>query len=236
MRYILAGTVLIAAGLFLSYWSHKRGETARKDYADGEILLGHMKNALDIAKKIDKGSKKELWELKAAISTLPDKEQEDLMPLVDLRLAILTFQEAEKLLGEAGSMHRTLGDDDGELHPMVNRLLNKSIRKYEESKRIVDNLGEMDDSDNYNFALNYVKGEIYFRHLQLLRTPETANALFKSTVNYFKFALRYKERDTNTVVNIELLIKKQSQFASADPKLQKRQLLNKAGVGSSKGN
>jgi len=237
MKYVIGGVVLIMAGLFLSYWAHKKGEEEQRHYEDDKWVLTRMEDALEIAKKIDKSSEEDLMKLKVTISVLPAEDQEDLMPYVDLRLTILTFQEAEKLLEEAASMHRTLGEDGDELHPMVNRLLTRAIKKYEESKRIVDNLGEMEDEDDYNFTLNYVKGEVYFRHLQLLRTPETANALFKSTVNYFKFALRYRPRDTNTVVNIELLIKKQNQFASANPKLQKRQLLNsKAGLGSSKGN
>lgn len=125
------------------------------------------------------------------------------------------------------------------LHPMTIQLLNKAIDCYDNARKEIDKLSENSDA-NFNFSLNYLKGEIYYRVLEYMSEQNTAQELFNQTLSYYKIALRHKAGDINTVVNIELLIKNQNSLLAnaSDPQAKHKQMLNsrKAGLGNSKGN
>jgi len=56
-------------------------------------------------------------------------------------------------------------------------------------------------------------------------------------VTYYKYALRHKPGDRDTVINIELLIKDAQGMGQGQPQQQRNRLLNQQpGVGRSKGN
>ena len=97
-------------------------------------------------------------------------------------------------------------------HPLVLEALNDAIKLYEESKDEIDLVGEIGNSNDFNFVLNYTKGEIYFRSTQFLSNKETAVEYFNQTVESFKKALKFNPRNINTEINIELLINKKDQM------------------------
>lgn len=207
--------------------------------------------------------KNEFQTLEKEFVSLPKKYQESLGGKIKLKMAILNFSEAEELLDRARRLQASLSipgtlpekrqvgvDHEGKpvwvqdppeppkAHPAAMELLNKAIPVYHECKREIDRLGEVKGDDLHNFHLNYVKGEIYHRYTQLFATQETARELFNQTVTYYKHALRYKPADTDTVINIELLIRdEQGMAGGAGPQQQRTKMLNQTpGSGRSKGN
>lgn len=199
---------------------------------------------------------------------LQDLNQVDkikLEPYVILKRASLLFNQGEQYLRRAGEIEFALtappeskkvmpaaeGDPENPIevmpppeqqrtyHPLTMETLEKAISYYEQAKKEADKLSEGSDAD-FNYSLNYLKGEIYYRFLQFLSDAENAQELFNQTLGHYKVALRYRPGDINTVVNIELLIKNQSSLLSNanNPQVKQKQMLNlrKAGLGSSKGN
>jgi hypothetical protein len=124
-------------------------------------------------------------------------------------------------------------------HPLTLVNLEKAFALYDKARKESEKLKESDDND-FNFNLNYLKGEIYYRILELMADQESAPELFNQTLSYFKFALRSRNNDVDTSVNIELLIKNQNSLMgnANNPQARKKQMLNsgKFGVGKSSGN
>lgn len=192
-----------------------------------------------------------------------DKASKDkLMPYVLMRKASILFNEGEVFLRRAEEIEFSLtlpepkestpytidpanpyatppAPEPKKYHPLTLDMLGRATNCYEEARKLVDTLSDNSEAD-FNFEMNYLKGEIYYRFLEFLADADTAQELFNQTLSYYKMALRHKPGDINTVVNIELLIKNQSAFLanSNNPQVKRKQMLNvrKAGLGSSKGN
>lgn len=171
----------------------------------------------------------------------------------DLKVCTLKFQRAEGLLNRAREVQKELVkpkempyiretpgvvEEKEEIHPLALSLLKEAIELYKNCKEECDKLVENEDID-FNFALNYLKGEIYFRNLELLATPETMKELFEQTIGSFKNALKAKPRDIDTIVNIELLLKNSEKLLAMmnRPSVRLNQMLKpRAGQGKYRGN
>ena len=168
--------------------------------------------------------------------------QEDLSPYLALRRAVAFFDEAESNLFRGLDIQRSVAipqAEEQEMHPLTRESLQKAAECYEKARKEVDNISENKDVA-FNYNLNYIKGEIYYRYLQYMSDQDNAQELFNQTLNCYKNALKYRMADINTVVNIELLIKNKSAFIgdAANPQAKKKQMLNikKAGVSKGSGN
>lgn len=200
--------------------------------------------------------------LEAGLSKLPKKHQDLMGPQIKLKLAVFDFEEAEDLLDRARGLQQSLTvpqpppppaithyDHHGQpvhgqppappvkIHPAAMAMFEKAVPLYHNAKKEMDRLSEAKGDADYNFRLNYIKGEVYHRYTQLFATQETAKELFNQTVTYYKTALRYKPADINTVINIELLIRdEQGMGGAGQPQQQRNKLLNQQpGSGRSKG-
>ena len=178
-----------------------------------------------------------LHKMKDNISSLPDDQKSSLMPIVLLKSAIFKFRQAEAYMARAKKLHESISvkdepqeeptteyDEFGNPttrppsppakvpHPLVVEALNEALKLYKESKDEIDLVSEIGNSNDFNFVLNYTKGEIYFRTTQFLSDEETALEYFNQTVESFKKALKFNPRNINTEINIELLINKKDQM------------------------
>lgn len=256
--FVLCGVGIVAYGQWAQNKQNVLDEARWRETKDAKrynVFIDRFNNA----------STKIAYEaLEKELVTLPKQYQDVLSSQIKLRVAVLNFEEAQELLDRARALHASLSlpapppekvqtgvDSMGQPiykidqlppskpHSSVLELLDKSMVLYNNSKREVDRLAEVKGDVDYNFRLNYVKGEVYHRYTQLFATQETARELFNQTVTYYKHALRYKPADTNTVINIELLIRDEQGMTggAGQPDQQKSKLLNQTpGSGSSKGN
>jgi hypothetical protein len=184
-------------------------------------------------------TQRELTEAEEVVVRLPKVRKEHLSTYVNLKRSLFYFNEAEDYLRKAVEIEVAAGDGQN-LHPLAKSALEKAIVLYEKSRKEAEKLKETGDP-NIDFSINYLKGEIYYRFLELAVDKEMAAEIFNQTVTYYKQALRNKPNDINTVVNIELLIKNQSRLlggAATDPQQKKKQMLTskKFGVNKSSGN
>lgn len=264
-KLLLLGVVLLlAGGGVIAYGVIAQDKQNAADRVRWQETQEARKFSKFVEQVNDAKTKDDYKALEATIATLPKKQQEALAPHVKLKQAVLNFAEAEELLNRARGLQTSLtvptpppekrqvgvdsmgnpvyAQDQPEptkIHPTAMKLFNEAVPLYESSKREMDRLTEIKGNDAYNFRLNYVKGEVYHRYTQLFATQETARELFNQTVTFYKHALRYKPADTDTVINIELLIKDEQGMAgnAGQPQQQKSKLLNQAaGSGRSKGN
>lgn len=264
-KLLFVGILLVLAGVgVVAFGQWAQNQQDQED----NVKLQEMKDAkkyVSFVARFNKAATKEDYvALERELSKLPKQYQESFSSQIKLKLAILNFGEAEELLNRARGLQASLTvpppppekrqvgvDQMGQpvyvqdqapppkIHPAAMELLNKAIPLYNDSKKEVDRLGEVKGNADYNFRLNYVKGEVYHRYTQLFATQETARPLFNQTVTYYKNALKYKPADTDTVINIELLIRDEQGMAggAGQPEQQKSKLLNQqAGSGRSKGN
>jgi hypothetical protein len=257
-KLILVGVLLAAAGgtaLYFGLEDDKRQAAEEKKVADEALHVGVTNDTIDMlhnAKTVDDVN----YVLTERYKLLPKHLQEKVGPLAKLKLAVLSFEKAEKHLDRARGLQAALAEPPGQptpdpqnpmimvqppppkIHPLAMAEFQKSVPLYESSKKEIDRLSEIKGDDRYNFLLNYSKGEIYHRYLHLFATQETAPQLLAQAVTYYKHALRHKPGDTDTVINIELLIKdSQGMGGQGQPQQQRNRLLNQQpGSGRSKGN
>lgn len=260
MKKLLFGLSLIAlAYASYLYLDYRQSQSVRTDIVTSTVAYENRLAYNNMTLLINKADS--LDQIEIIESLLPDlsKENKDrLAPYIALKKASLLFNQGEYYLRRAGEIEGSVVEpkqppmepDDPEnhveqlpqpqqYHPLTVEMLKKAVDFYERARKEADKLAEGADAD-FNFSLNYLKGEIYYRYLELLADNDTAQELFNQTLNYYKLALRYKPGDIDTVVNVELLIKNQSSLlANANnPQAKRKQMLNvrKAGLGGGRGN
>lgn len=267
MKRLLFGLVFVAIGVYsVHYFSNAEKNTEdeitlkiNKSY-DEQVLDNDIRTAINKAKSIS-----DLEKAERDMQSLPKEYQERVAPTVALKKATVWFNEAEEYLRRAIEIENAAAVPPGppmpmadpenheeggpevipapqqqrELHPLTVDSLNKAFALYEKARKESEKLKDGDDSD-FNYHMNYLKGEIYYRVLEFLAEPDTAQELFNQALTYYKYALRYRNNDINTVVNIELLIKNQNNLLgnAAGPQARKKQMLTskKFGIGKSSGN
>jgi hypothetical protein len=261
MKKLLFGLSLIALAyashLYLDYkqsQSVKTDMTASKEIYDNQNAYNNMSLLINKADSLD-----HIEIIESLMVDFNKQNREKLVPYLSLKKASLLFNQGEYYLRRAGEIESSVVEpkqppmppDDPEnqgveqlpppqqYHPLTVEMLKKATDFYERARKEADKLTESADAD-FNFGLNYLKGEIYYRYLEFLADNDTAQELFNQTLNYFKLALRHRPGDIDTVVNVELLIKNQSSLLanSNNPQAKRKQMLNvrKAGLGSGRGN
>lgn len=259
MKKLLFGLSLIvlayASHLYLDY---KQSQFVKTDTSAAKEIYDNQNAYNDMSLLINKAESLEHIEIiESLMPDLSKQNREKLAPYITLKKASLLFNQGEYYLKRASEIEGSvvepkqppmISDDPenqgGQLppqqyHPLTVEMVKKAVDFYERARKEADKLTESADAD-FNFGLNYLKGEIYYRYLEFLADNDTAQELFNQTLNYFKLALRHRPGDIDTVVNVELLIKNQSSLLanSNNPQAKRKQMLNvrKAGLGSGKGN
>lgn len=259
MKKLLFGLSLIALAyashLYLDQKSKSAKDTIQsKEIYDNQNAFNNMTLLINKAESLD-----HIEVIECLMPDLSEQDRVKLAPYVSLKKASLLFNQAEYYLRRAAEIESSVVAPEPkpmpmvedfenpveqlpqpqQYHPLTVEMLKKATDLYERARKEAEKLTEGADID-LNFSLNYLKGEIYYRYLELLADNDTAQELFNQTLNYYKLALRYKPGDIDTVVNVELLIKNQSSLlANANnPNAKRKQMLNvrKAGFGGSKGN
>lgn len=254
-RLFLGVFLLILGAAYIIGFSDKNVE--QKDYAllRAEQDYQEEVSEYEIVKLVNKSSTlKEVQVAEELVKTLPAKSQKDISPVLSLKKALLLFRSAEEYLKRAAEIETAFSGaaeyiPDPEnaqpenpqqlLHPLAAEMLKKAFELYEQARKEIELLNDDRDYD-YNFSLNYLKGVVYYRYLELFSDKESAPELFNQTLSYFKRALRFKSGDIDTVINIELLIKNQSGMGGngGANNARKRQVLTskRYGVSKSTGN
>lgn len=188
-------------------------------------------------------TKDEIKELKIKYNNLKNKvsnnDLKNLNQKIELKEAILHLFLAEDELNKAFKIQSALAVSPETPHPLADDLLDKSKNNYEISKRIFDSLYELNNDSEFNFILNFYKGVVYHRYLQMFSDQQTAKEYLNMTLNAYKQALKHKDADINTTVNLELLLKDPQNGGSGngEPKDTKTKMLNQAASGNNlKGN
>lgn len=220
-----------------------------------QVLDNKIRGIVNKAKSIS-----DLEKAEGMLQTLPQKEQDRIAPYITLKKAAIWFNEAEEYLRRAAEIENATvvnlppmpPPNDPEhpehseqiptpqrvLHPLTTVMLNKALGLYEKARKESEKLKDTGDVD-FNYHMNYLKGEIYYRVLEFLADQESAQEIFNQTLTYYKYALRNRGNDINTIVNIEILIKNQNGLVGdvGNPQ-RKKQMLNskKHGIGKSTGN
>lgn len=236
MKRLVFGVIFLVLGIGFYVYNIEEiliGEQVRlaEDRYQDELQFNEVRALVNKANTIE--------ELDQVLKVV-DLDKDKLLPIIGLKRSLLLFNEAEGHLMKAVEIENALTDDSKQnLHPLTVKELNKAIQLYETARKEVEQIKEQKNL-TFDYQLNYLKGEIYFRHLEIMATQETALEMFNQTVTYYKYALRHKPSDVNTVVNIEILIKNQNKLLAdaSNPNGKKKTMLNskKFGVNKSSGN
>lgn len=266
MKILLFGIVVVVLGAGAVAYGHYLNEDYIARIAEYETVVENIQSQKNFLKQVDNAKNRhELIALEGKLSAYPKDFQDKVGPHIGLRIISTTFDEADDIFDRARKLQLSLvlpepepqlqqslePQDDPykhapmapppppkipEIHPVAQALADKAMPLYEEMKKRIDKMSNIDGDDNYNFAFHYTKGEVYYRYMQFFGTQETIKELYKQTVNEFKLALRYKPGDVNTVINIELLIKNDPGGGQNSEKNRQKMLNQSAGFGRSKGN
>lgn len=244
MKKLVAGMCIFVLGVVgYCYLFAKYTETVKTDKKTVFKVYAAQERTENVKKSInDVTSLAEIVKVEQSIKNLPVSQQEKFQPYLGIKKAIILFIAAEDFLKKAAEIESAVSLDSSAqkpLNPFTLQMLQKAGELYEAARKEADRYNETPDN-TFNYNINYLKGEIYYRILQFMSTDENAQELFNQTLAYYKLALRYRPADINTVINIELLIKNQNSLLAnaAGPNAKRRQMLNakKAGLGHSTGN
>jgi len=167
------------------------------------------------------------------LNDFPDDLFYDIKNIMKFKIATNYCAEGERSLEIAKSLYFSINAGLPDLKPPVQAELDKAIKGWNDAKKYIDQTKEMDDV-NFNFSLNFLKGNIYFRLLQMADSNK-AKDYFDKCLTSYKDALKFRHRDVNTIINIELLIKASQNMSSSEGE-KKQSILNQAGIGNLKGN
>lgn len=260
MKQLIFGLMFLVFGVFTIYhFSDMENEVEdaqtlkiQQSYEE-QVLDNKIRSLVNKAKSIS-----DLEEAEGMLQTLPQKEQDRIALYITLKKAAIWFNEAEEYLRKAAEIENaTVSPDLPSIlppdpehpeqipapqqrvsHPLTTVMLNKALSLYEKARKESEKLKDIGDLD-FNYHMNYLKGEIYYRILEFIADQESAQEIFNQTLTYYKYALRNRGNDINTIVNIEILIKNQNDLVgNAGNPQRKKQMLNskKYGVGKSTGN
>jgi len=172
-----------------------------------------MKN--DCRQKLEKSdSFQELVELKEIANSLNEDDKERFLRVVGLKFAQRHYLLAEAKIWRARRLvELTEGDDS----PFIEHYVNESIDHYQKAKEEIDALLEATDDDVYNFCLYYTRGNIYYRVLLFIAESDEATEIFNQTAAAWEDALRFRNKDVETEINLELLYKNRDQLMGNGP-------------------
>jgi len=260
MKRLIFGSMLCFIGTYLFISFSSNADELEIEYKKQKAISSEQTAYSNIATLLD--SADDLHDLlepqRILLLDIPKDKREDIQRVIDLKYIIFSFQKAERMLVRARKLQETIDPikppppppeptwenpnppppPPVKLHPLVESMVEEIIALYKECKEKADHLVEKKDNPSFNFLLNYTKGEIYYRHTQLLSTSDNVSDLFNQTVTFYKMALRNKLRDTDTVINIEILIRNKDRLLAngRQPLGQRRRLLKPSvGIGSSTG-
>ncbi len=114
-------------------------------------------------------------------------------------------------------------------HPLAWVALENAMGSYNEARAYIDSIQSDAESTEFNFVYNYVKGSIYYRLMQMTREQDIAKGFFEKSLESYTTALKFKPKDTNTEINIELLLKSPQAGSISQP--VKKQGINQPGNG-----
>lgn len=246
MKKFIFGILLCAGGFFGAKYFYDKGEDVFKEY-DSKIKWAQAKQKSIEFIKLNVNnltSIDDIEVLENSLKGLPKNEEDLVRVYFDLRKATILFNKAEDFLKKASDLDVALPvstppNAPKQLHPLTQEALDKALNLYEEARKIADKYSDGNDVE-YNYKLDYLKGEIYFRYLEFLSTPETNAELFNQTVLNYKQALKNKPADIDTVINIEILIKNKNDLVSPPgqtPAAKQKKMLNaRVGIGHGSGN
>lgn len=118
-----------------------------------------------------------------------------------LKAALSAFHDAEQGMEQYRKLNKFLDTNS----PTLRELATKIIKRYGESKVYIDSV-IYNGTEDFNYSFYYLKGCIYYRHLTLLSGKDDAKELFDQCLKSFKESLKYKPKDVNAIINIELLL------------------------------
>ncbi|MFH1759071.1 MAG: hypothetical protein ABH822_00735 [Patescibacteria group bacterium] len=217
LRFLLV--IAVAASLGGGWWLieqdkvEKQQASVENEVDRYEKLVNQLYSQLSQANQLDN-----LQLIEQSIKQLKKEDERELRPQLDLAFAEYYFQEAEDNIFRARSIIEATGESaekDG-VNVIADQYINRAFDYYRQAKEKIDALPEIVGNDGYNFHLYYTKGNIYFRYLLLMAQREEALEIFNQTAQSWGTALRFKEKDLDTEMNLEMLnIKKQQALQNA---------------------
>jgi hypothetical protein len=147
-----------------------------------------------------------LQSLEALLVDAPYDFSSFFRPQLTLALAAAHYQAAEDYLYRAEGMAAVyVNVDTDEINPLVMENFSLAATNYGEAQKQIDKLKEIEGNADYNFHLQYTRGNIYYRLLQTLAGDEEKMEFFVQAALAWERALDFRTKDHDTQVNLEIL-------------------------------
>lgn len=261
-KLFLLSVVVGLLGVGLVYYSNSEAEKYESQVAAEKANQLMLAKQVDFLARIGKNTDRaSLLAMESELNLFDKSFKDAVLPHLNLRIAVVTLADADDKFERARALQVSLvlppeppspeppnpmypngqppQPPPPKIHPSVQAIVDQAIPLYEDAKKRIDKVQEQKGDSNFNYSLHYLKGEVYFRHLQILATKETQQELFRQTMNEYKLALRERPGDVDTSINIEILIKEGQGGGGGgdDPNGRRNKMLNQtAGFGRTKGN
>ncbi len=141
------------------------------------------------------------------------KEPFQIRSQLELALAIAYYETAEDRLYRTQSLLVLYGNlPSNDMNPLVMENYNSALENYKKAKEEIDKIKEIKGDDDFNFALQYARGNVYYRVLQILAEDDEKREFFEQTALAWERALDFRVKDQDAQINLELLKTNQQQL------------------------
>lgn len=206
--FLVAGA-LWGYGLYLKNNEVDKVNTARQSLVENQEnqrnkLLLELVDVTDVEKHPDPQERVE--RLEALGPLIGDSNSQ-----YELALSIAYYEVAEDRLYQAQNLasHYTK-ETASDMNPLVMENFYSAIANYKKAKERIDTIKETEGDDDFNFHLQYARGNIYFRALAVLASNDEKMELFNQTALSWERALDFRSKDQDTQANLEFLKNNQS--------------------------
>ncbi len=132
----------------------------------------------------------------------------------ELALAIAYYEAAEDRLYRAQTLAVAYSFNQSDMNPLVMENYLTAVEDYKMAKERIDGIKEIEGNNDFNFSLQYARGNIYFRVLSVIASNDEKREFFEQTALAWERALDFKEKDQDTQINLEILKQNQSNLLS----------------------
>lgn len=159
--------------------------------------------------------------LKNDVPKLSSEEQRTIANIVRAKIFEMRFRKSEQLLARA----KNLLEQDN-YHPVGNSYIESARKIYRDNGELISAIKEFSSDPDQNARLEYLKGVYYYRSLLFMDIKEDSDKikdLIEQSFKSFTAALKYKPKDWDAQVAIEVLQKNTKDLLEASAGEQGKQ-------------
>lgn len=216
---IIVSLLLVAGGFDIRNKLDERASAVTEYEREVDALKEEEKNARGLFNELrESKTPEELKNLQNKADTLPALAREVFRSAAQGKEAEARFDEQERLLLKTNALLNVNEND-----ATAKRYLTEAEELHEQNMKFISELMEINGNCQWNSAIHYLKGLVYFRGLVFIKKDEKTKAqdLVEKSLKSFIEVFKCAPKDNDAETAIEILYKKAEKAGLLEPGSEK---------------